>query len=317
MSLKNEIVEMKRLWSGYWPSRVLLTANNYRLFDHLGTPRSAAEVADLLATDVRATGILLDALAGLGLLLKSAGKYRNSVRAKRFLVAGAPHYLGDIIRHAETLWQSWSRLDEVVKTGAPPQVARDNDAFIRGMHNLASLKARDVVKAVDLKGVKRALDLGGGPGTYSMAMAAKGVSVTLFDLPDTVGIAREIVGAAGVTGVDFLTGDFLVDEIGAGYDLIFISQILHAFSAEENLRILRKCRAALNPGGRVAIQEFPIDPSLTSPPASALFSVNMLVNTRGGRCYAPGEMKRWLAKAGFGPVAEKKLEETVLVIGQA
>lgn len=309
-----EAKELRKLWGGFWSSRVLLTANNYRIFDFLTAPRTAAELARKMQTDPRATEILLDAATGLGLLKKAAGAYRNTPLAASFLVAGSPFYQGDILRHADGLWKSWSGLDETVRTGKPDRaVPLDRDAFIRGMHNLASLKAAEVIQTIGLKGVRKALDLGGGPGTYSMEMARKGVSVTLFDLPDTVRIAKSIIRKARVKGIAYLEGDFLADEIGDGYDLILISQIFHAFSPEENLRTLQKCRGALNPGGRVVIQEFFLDSGRTSPPQSALFSVNMLVNTEGGRCYSPSEMKKWLARAGFKDARETLQEDTVLI----
>ncbi|MFO0753256.1 MAG: methyltransferase [Thermodesulfovibrionales bacterium] len=309
-----EAKELRKIWGGFWSSRVLLTANNYRIFDFLAAPRTAAELAKKLRTDPRATEILLDAVTGLGLLKKSAGTYLNTPLAASLLVTGSPLYQGDILRHADGLWKSWSGLDEVVRTGRPDRaVPFDHDAFIRGMHNLASLKAAEVMRAVGLAGVRKALDLGGGPGTYSIEMARRGVSVTLFDLPDTVRIAKGFVRKSGVKGIGYRQGDLLEDGLGDGYDLILISQIFHAFSPEENLRTLQKCREALQPGGRVAIQEFFLDPKRTSPPQSALFSVNMLVNTEGGRCYAPSEMKRWLARAGFKDARETLLEDTVLV----
>jgi 2-polyprenyl-3-methyl-5-hydroxy-6-metoxy-1,4-benzoquinol methylase len=70
---------------------------------------------------------------------------------------------------------------------------QNQKAFILGMHNLASLKAGSVVKSIDCSGVKRALDLGGGPGTYSIEMANQGIDVTLFDLHETIKIARTVI----------------------------------------------------------------------------------------------------------------------------
>jgi len=81
------------------------------------------------------------------------------------------------------------------------------------------------------------------------------------------------------------------------------------------MALLSKCRNALNPDGRVAVQEFPIDDTRTAPPHSALFSVNMLVGTENGRCYTPREMKEWLAETGFTNIVVKNLPETVLVEG--
>jgi 2-polyprenyl-3-methyl-5-hydroxy-6-metoxy-1,4-benzoquinol methylase len=307
--------ELRKLWSGFQGPRVLLTANNYKVFDHLMRPQSAKAISKKLNTDRRATEILLDALTGLSLLKKQNGKYMNTNMASQFLVSGSPHYQGDILKHADILWQNWSGLDKVIKTGTPYHKAQNHGAFILGMHNLAILKAKDVLKIIGLKGVKTALDLGGGPGTYSIEMAKKGISVTLFDRPETVEIAKRVISREGVKGIDFISGDFLKDDFGRGYDLIFLSQVLHSYSEKDNINLLKKCRKALSNNGRVVIQEFLINEDRTHPLQSALFSINMLVNTEGGRCYSPDEMKGWLLKAGLKNIKEKFFEDAVLIEG--
>jgi 2-polyprenyl-3-methyl-5-hydroxy-6-metoxy-1,4-benzoquinol methylase len=282
-----EVKELRKILFGFRPARVLLTANNYRVFDHLARPQSAETISEKIDADLRTTEILLDALTGVGLLRKQRDQYINARIASKFLVSASPYYQGDILRHTDNLWKNWSGLDEVVTTGKPSQKSRNYDAFILGMHNIATLKAKDVIRGIGLKGITTALDLGGGPGTYSMEMARRGVKVTLFDYPEAIAIAKRLIEKEGVTGVNFIGGDFMVDDIVKGYDLIFVSQILHAYSERENLQILRKCRGALTDGGRIAIQEFYISEDRTHPVQSALFSVNMLVNTESGRCYSP------------------------------
>jgi len=322
--------ELMKLWGGFRASRVLLTANNYKVFDYLEKSQTAKTISEKLKTDLRATKILLDALTGIGLLKKHKDKYLNSIIASKFLVSGGIYYQGDILRHADTLWQNWSGLDEVMRTGRPYHKAHNHEAFILGMHNLASLKAADIIKKIGLKGVKTALDLGGGPGTYSIAIARHGVHVTLFDRPETVEIAMRVISNPSLfpplnkgrlkggfenfqEKINFIEGDFLYDDIGRGYDLILASQILHSNSERDNIHLMKKCKKSLNRGGRVVIQEFYIVKDRAHPAPGALFSVNMLVNTEGGRCYSPEEMKAWLSKIGFKKVEEKLMNDTVLI----
>jgi ubiquinone/menaquinone biosynthesis C-methylase UbiE len=313
----DDLAGLRRLYLGFVSSRVILTANNLGIFEHLKTSSSAGEVAGKLKTDLRATEILLDALTGIGLVRKGRDRrYRNSPVSKRYLVRGSRLYQGDILRHATTMWENFAALDEVVRTGRPARRAFDHVAFIMGMHNLAVLRTEGLINAVGLKGVRTVLDLGGGPGTNAIAMAKRGIKATIFDLPETVKIAKHIACGEGVTNINFIAGDFHVDSIGSGYDLILLSQIFHAFSSEENIALLRKCHAALTSGGRVAIQEFPISEDRTSPQHSALFSVNMLVGTEKGRCYSPKEMKHWLAETEFDNIVAKNLPETVVVVGR-
>jgi len=312
----DDLAGLRKLYLGFTSSRVILTANNLGIFDNLKKASSATEIAKKLKIDPRATEILLDALTGIGLVKKGGGRYRNATVSNRYLVKDSHLYQGDIVKHASTMWQNFSALDEVVRRGRPARRGFDHESFIMGMHNLTVLRTESLSKALGLKGVKTMLDLGGGPGTNAIAMAKKGVKSTVFDLPETIKIAQKVARQEGVRGIRFIAGDFHVDSIGSGYDLILLSQIFHAFSAEENIALLRKCKTAINPGGRVVVQEFPINETRTAPPHSALFSVNMLVGTEKGRCYSPREMKRWLTETGFKNIAIKYLPETVLIIGE-
>jgi len=310
--------EIRKVWSAYQSSRVLITANNYRVFDYLEKPKTSAKLARELRTDQRATEILLDSLTSIDLLNKKKDLYSNSPVASQFLVSGGQYYQGDIIKHVDSMWQSWSNLDTVLKTGRPKRGARNHRAFILGMHNLASLKAEVTVRDIGLSGVKRALDLGGGPGTYAIEMARKGIHVTLFDAPETRKIAMSVIKKAGIPKdlIDITGGDFFKDDIGEGFDLIFLSQIIHSYSAKDNISLLKKCRKVLNKNGRIVIQEFLISEDRTRPVWSALFAINMLVNTEGGRTYSPGEMKDWLVKAGCRNVRKKMVTDGVLVIAR-
>ncbi len=312
-----ELRDLTRLWGGFRASRVVLTANNLRVFEQIGTGRTAADVAKRLQADPRAMEILLDAVAALGLLRKVRTIYRLTGPAKRFLLPGSPLYQGDMLRHADTLWQNWSGLDQVVKTGMPNRAGgRDHAVFIRAMQNNAAVRAVNVIKALDLRGVKLALDLGGGPGTYTVELAKRGIGVTLFDVPETLEVARETIGKTRGANVAFRGGNFLFDDIGSGYDLVFLSQVLHSLGAVEALSLLEKVYDALSPRGQVVIHEFKLAENRAAPVPGALFSVNMLVNTAGGRSYAPKEMKGWLAKAGFTRITVKDLNDTVLVSGR-
>ena len=311
-----QIEEFTRLWGGFRASRVVLTANNLTVFEHLRTPAKANDVAGIVGIDLRATEILLDALTALGLLKKTGNKYRNTEMTKKFLVKGSPLYQGDMLHHADSLWRSWSGLDEVVRSGLPNRMGgRDHESFIRAMHNNAVFRTTDVIKAIDVRSVKKALDLGGGPGTYSMELARKGISVTLFDLPNTVDIAEKLIAESGIRNIDFIRGDFHSNGIGTGYDLVLISQIFHSLSVSDNLMLIKKARNAMNPNGKIAIHEFLLEKNRAFPVPGALFSVNMLVNTSSGRCYTPQEMKAWLKQMGFGGIRTKVLNDTIVLTG--
>jgi SAM-dependent methyltransferase len=312
-----QVQQFAQIASGFRASRVVMTANNLGVFDRVGKGVAAPELAKVLNTDPRATEILLDAVTALGLLRKSRGIYRLTAMSKQFLLPESPWYQSDMLRHLDALWLSWSGLDDVVRTGMPNRSGgRRHGVFIRAMHNNAVLRVESVLKALDLRGVKRALDLGGGPGTYGIALAKRGIEVTLFDLPNTVEIAHEMIRKSGVKNVTFQGGDFHFDDIGSGYDLVLLSQVLHSHSALENLALLGKAFDALAPKGTDAIHEFALAEDHASPVPGALFSVNMLVNTTEGRSYSPREMTGWLTKVGFRGIKKVILGDTVVMTGR-
>ena len=207
----DDLAGLRKLYLGFVSSRVILTANNLGIFEHLKKASSAAEITKKLKIDPRATEILLDALTGIGLLQKGMdGRYRNASVSNRYLMKGARLYQGDIVRHASTMWENFSALDEVVRTGRPARRGFDHEAFILGMHNLAVLRTDSLINALGLKGVQSMLDLGGGPGTNAIAMAKQGVKATVFDRPETIGIAKKVALREGVKGIRFIAGDFHV-----------------------------------------------------------------------------------------------------------
>jgi hypothetical protein len=122
----------------------------------------------------------------------------------------------------------------------------------------------------------------------------------LYDLPETVSIARNQILDAGLGDrIETAAGDYMKDDIGRGFDAALLSNIIHSLSAKEFLTLARKVLGALDEGGIIAVREFRLDENRTSPVASALFAVNMLVSTEGGNCYTPSEIKNTLSRAGF------------------
>jgi len=314
---KQQLQTLRQITGGFRASRVILTANNYAMFEYLKTPTSGDVLAKKINSDLRATEILLDAVTALGFLKKIGLKYKNTAIANRFLIQDSPFYQGDMLRHLDTLWKNWSGLDVVVKTGLPNRSGeRHHEAFIKAMHNNAIFHAKDVIQSVDITGVHKALDLGGGPGTYSVELARQGIATTLFDLPNTITIARKMTRQSKVKKIDFVSGDFHTDDIGSGYDLVLISQIVHSLSVSESLALLKKVYIALNANGKVVLHEFFLGHNRSFPVSGALFTVNMLVNTAAGRCYTPQEMKKWLVLTGFTAINVKNLSDTVVLTGR-
>jgi len=304
-------------------SRILLSALELDLFTAVGAGRTPADVAAAAATDPRGTDILLHALAAMGLVEKRDGRFFNGPLAERFLRAGAPHDWRAALMHSAALWHRWTHLTECVRTGTPaPRGARSEaeiESFIAAMHHNATARATGILRAVDVSGARRLLDVGGGSAGYAIAFAraVPGLTAEVADLEDVTPIAERNIDAAGLSGrVTTRVLDLRNDPLGAGYDLVLISAVCHMLDPDENADLIRRSAAALERGGRLLMHDYVLDPDRTGPRAGALFSVNMLVNTAGGRDYSEREYRGWMAAAGFTGVQRVPLEgPTALMTG--
>ena len=318
--------ELNERIRGFQESRAILTALELDMFTAVGEGARAVEMATKLSTDPRATEMLLNVLASLALIVKQDGVFCNSPVAARYLTAGSRDNARPALLHAAHLWHRWSTLTDCVRAGAA--VARDEspgrgqdwtEAFIAAMHRNAAERAPLVVRAVGADNVRRMLDVGGGSGAYSIAFARAnfGLRADILDLASVEPIAkRHILEAQVEDRVQVRVGDLRSGRLGEGYDLVFVSAICHMLSPDENRDLLRRCHEALQPGGRVVIQDFILEADKTAPRFAALFALNMLVGTQAGASYSEQEYTAWLGEAGFREIHRARLPgNTGLMIG--
>lgn len=290
-------------------SRIFLTGYELGVFSVLGDEQqTSAEVAAAIRADHRATDRLLNALCALELLTKSAGRYANSPLAAKYLVKGKPDYQFGL-RHTLNLWDSWSTLTEAVRNGGTVARGQINEsstewlaAFIGAMHARAKLEAPLVAGKINLRGVSRVLDLGGGSGAFSMAFVRlkDDLRATVFDLPNVVPLTRDYVEQAGFSDrISAVPGDYNEDELGTGFDLAFLSAIIHVNSFDQNQALVNKVSRALNPGGRIVISDFIMEDNRFEPMVGAIFALNMLTGTAAGDTYTESEIKGWMEQAGI------------------
>ena len=294
---------LSALARGFMEARVFLTAAELDLFTLLvERPRSLEEAAAALDADRRALAILLDALAAMGLLEKSADGWRTPETLVPLLSSSGERSLLPLALHSVNLWDRWSRLTETVAGTRPAAGDGWTRSFIGAMHAVAAPQADALVAAVGPGSARRLLDVGGGPATYTLAFlrAVPDLRATLFDLPDVVEIARENAERAGlVDRVDLVAGDLRTDALPGGHDLAFVSAIVHMLGPAGNVALFRKVREALVPGGRIVLRDHVMSPDRTAPRAGALFAVNMLVGTKEGGTFTLEELSTWLEEAGF------------------
>jgi SAM-dependent methyltransferase len=289
---------------GFQESRVLLTGAELDLFTLLSREALGVEaLATRLGTDRRALATLLDALAAMAILEKRDGLYRTAPGAA-CLSAESPDSIHPMLLHAAALWARWTTLTRRVGGSPLPERAPEESlrAFIGAMHVVASPQADRMVAAAGVGSARRLLDVGGGPGTYTMAFlrADAALDATLFDLAPVVEIARERLDGTGLLGrVTLVPGDFEKDELPGGQDLAWLSAVIHQNSPAQNEALFGRIFRALVSGGRLVLRDHVMEPNRTHPRAGALFAVNMLVGTSGGGTYTFDEIKAGLERAGF------------------
>jgi predicted O-methyltransferase YrrM len=312
----------------FMESRVLLTGWELGVFTALGPgPRTAEQVARTAKADIRAMDRLLCALTALGLVRKRGRFYSNAPLAARHLVAGRPGFVGSL-GHMASLWQTWSTLTGAVRAGRmvmrPAGTCGASDTagagssvlkgsmpargreffvpFIAAMHERSTRQGPSLARLLPLAKVRRLLDVGGGSGAYSIAFARArpGLRAVVFDLPQVAPLTRGYIRQAGLADrIEARVGDYEKGTLPRGFDLVFLSHILHSNSPARNRRLLRECARSLNPEGMVAIQEFVVGEDRTGPQFAALFALNMLVGTPSGDAYTESEIGSWLKAAGL------------------
>jgi SAM-dependent methyltransferase len=298
--------------SAFYDSCVLFTASDLGIFAKLAE-RDSADAATLsaeLQLDLRGTRLLLDACVALDLLQKDGTLYRNTPEGGLFLVPGSPGDLSGAIRYNRDVYPAWGKLKAFVTSGTPvekPEVHLGLDAertrtFVLSMHYRALAIGRAVIGELNLAGVKRLLDVGGGPGTYSVliAQAYPEIHCTVLDLPDVVAVADELIRQQGCQErVRTLAGDYRTTTFPDGLDAVNFFGMFHQESPASILSLLKKAYHALNPGGIVNIMDMMTDHTHTKPVFSALFAVNMALTTDNGWVFSDDELTGWLQEAGF------------------
>ncbi len=299
--------------NGYTYSRVLLTALDLDIFSIIGEQSwTTNRIAKTINASNRGIDILCRNLASIGLLILENGRYKNSKLAATALNKKNPEYRGAYLTLLQQHWDDWSQLTESVKSGKPvedtPSMSEDEDrrAFTWAMHHRSRDMAPRIAKNINLRGINTLLDLGGGPGTYALALLKKWPKLhgTVADRPAALDVAQAVARKhpAGKR-LSYLPLNFMTEPIPGHYDVIFLSNVIHIYSANENLSLLKKIKTALNPGGRIIIQDFFLwDKKGLQPTETSLFAVTMLLYTDTGNTYTAQEVKQWMLRTKFQQV---------------
>ena len=302
--------------TGGWASAILGSAAKHGVFNALeGGGDEAARVATKAGISPRGAQATLDGLVGLGLVTLSQGRYQNTPEASAFLVKGKPAYLGGMAEVMAGSMGDWSTLPEAVKTGAPTASMTadmaDNAFWHLLVPAIAALSFPVAQMAAERLGIAQAgsvrwLDVGGGSGVWSAVWLgantqARGVQL---DWPVVNSIAKGFVGQFGVADrFETIDGDFHTTDFGTGqYDYAIYAHIAHQESPEDNVKIFRRFRKALKPGGTLVINDFVLADDRTGHPFAMMFAAQMLLVSKEGNAWRQSDYRTWLADTGFTSV---------------
>jgi ubiquinone/menaquinone biosynthesis C-methylase UbiE len=291
------------------------SAVRYHFFDVLdGKSLTLTQVCKQTHCSERGAVAVMDLLVSVELLSKDKdGKYTLTPESATFLVSGKPFFHGGFFRHlSQNLMPSFLQLDSAVRTGIPVRSVDDKaegesffKSFVEDLMPMnfpaAQAVARELLAHRQAE-TTRILDLAAGSGVWGVTIsdAFPKATLTAVDLPAVLEVTRSVVQRFNLDGrYTDIAGDLLEVDFGRGYSVAILGHILHSEGEERGRRLLSNTYSAMERGGTIVIPEFLLDDDRTTPTHSAIFNVNMLVNTSHGRSFTLGELREWLEELGF------------------
>ncbi|XP_040194120.1 acetylserotonin O-methyltransferase isoform X4 [Rana temporaria] len=286
---------------GFLASKTMFTTCELGIFDLLhdaGEPLSAAGIASHLCTNVDATDRLLSACTGMKLLKVETKNleayYSNTDVSSVYLVKSSPKSLYHMMMfYSNSIYTCWHFL---------PQAVRSEEevlAFMYYMDCIWNMYGKEVIQAFDLSEFHTIYDLGGCTGAFARIFLStnQGATVTIMDLPMVVQTAKKYFVPDNDPHISFHEGDFFKDAIPEA-DLYILAKIIHDWTDEKCLQLLKKIYQSCRPGGAVLLIELLLNEDRSGPLITQLFSLHMLTLTEGKE-RMPSEYKKLLTDSGF------------------
>lgn len=278
-------------------------------------PSSLEGVCEGLQLKPRATDVMLTLFTAMGFLENRAGVFHVTTLAREHLVKGSPFFIGPYYaslkdRPVTKDFVEALRADKVANWGSSKDESawakamedeKFADGFTAAMDCRGVFLAQGVAKAVDLKGRKRLLDIGGGSGIYACSLAAHfpELRAAVFEKPPVDAVAKRSIGKRGFSEkVEVIAGDMFKEALPRGFDVHLISNVLHDWDVPLVKKILAASHAVLERGGLLIIHDAWINAEKTGPLPVAAYSA-LLMNVTEGKCYSTGEMKGFLDELGY------------------
>jgi len=297
----------------YWEAKIYLTAIKLDLFSHFHTPETAEGVAEAIGTDPLFLRRLLEALVAMNLVQCKEQKFQNIPIVTEFLSRQSPFYMGDIMLLQDEEWNHWGSLEAIIRSGQPKVTGNifmnnpeQGERVHRVLSKMAKRMAPELLRRIDLSSCRKLLDLGGGGGVFSAAFlnAWPQIHGTIFDLPQVIPITQKQMEKERLTDrMELLAGNFNQDQISGTYDVVFLSDILHYQTAEENRSLFQKLYRNVGVNGRIIVKDMFLGGE-ENPGWNAIFSIHLMVYTEKGRCFKKQDVEEWLTQAGFTGIEE-------------
>ncbi len=306
----------------FWSSKVLLTAVEFGVFTSLGDRHlTGAELGRELGLHPRGIGDFFDALVAMRFLDRDgdgpSGKYHNTPVGALYLDRRSPRYVGGILEMLNArLFRFWHDLPEALRTGKPQNETKHGqkgvfeelyeeqprlEQFMGAMTGLSRINFEAFADKFDFSRFGTLCDVGGATGLLSTEVAKKHphLKCISFDLPPVEPIARRHIAAVGLSErVSTATGDFFKDPLPRA-DLITMGMILHDWSLEKKMHLIRAAYDALPLGGALVAIEALIDDARRENVFGLLMSLNMLIEFGDAFDYSGADFRQWCGEAGF------------------
>jgi hypothetical protein len=302
---------MRLLWPGAMAVQAIHVAARLGLADLVVRgPKTVMELAEATRTHGPSLGRLLRALTNLGIFVEDPdGRYSQTALSEA-LRTDHPQSMRPLamMLGAGFVWKPSGELDVTIRTGQPAfehvygaqffthlaEHPDDAAVFNAAMSSLPAYITA-IVDAYDFSKFERLVDIGGGHGALLVGILTANPRLrgVLYDLPGVV--AGASVPPTVADRLEIVAGDFF-EVAPAGADAYVLKGIIHDWNDASGVAILKNCRRAIRPEGRLFILDNVLTPS--SDPASALMDVLMMVLT-GGRERTESEFRSLLREAGF------------------
>jgi cyclopropane fatty-acyl-phospholipid synthase-like methyltransferase len=305
-NMKTKSLDMDELQSLLWSfarHRVVTVASRVGILRLLSEgKKSEKEVAAELGLDPLATTKMVRALSALGLVASDQDGYQAAPSLARYFRTG-PNDIAPFLDHSHHLYDSWGEnLEHWLKGKAWETRARDAEGvkkFGEAMQAAAAMVADQVVDHLNLRAVRRMLDVGGGVGAYAKAYcrASADIEAVVLDTERTAALGRELIAREGLEArIRFIGGDYFETDFGQRFDLVQIANVLHQETKERAAELVRRAALALAPGGRLVVVDFSIDDAGNENEIGALFAINM---RSFGDTHNEPTLRAWMANAGL------------------